>query len=117
MFCKNCGSQLPENVAYCPNCGAPVESETKQEQTSAPNPEPTPVQNGAPLGGQDKLTIILLCLFLGSIGIHNFVMGENKKGIVKIVLAFCFGISAIFALIDLVKILIGKYTVDPTKLI
>ena len=27
MFCKQCGSTLPENVQFCPNCGAPVCSE------------------------------------------------------------------------------------------
>ena len=25
MFCKQCGSTLPENVQFCPNCGAPLE--------------------------------------------------------------------------------------------
>jgi hypothetical protein len=34
MFCKNCGQQLPENVLFCPNCGAPVSAE---EHTSQEN--------------------------------------------------------------------------------
>ena len=25
MFCKNCGTKLPENAAFCTVCGAPVE--------------------------------------------------------------------------------------------
>jgi len=25
MFCQNCGTQLPEGVKFCPECGAPVE--------------------------------------------------------------------------------------------
>ncbi len=25
MFCQNCGTQLPEDVKFCPECGAPVE--------------------------------------------------------------------------------------------
>ncbi len=24
MYCKQCGSKLPENVQFCPNCGAPI---------------------------------------------------------------------------------------------
>jgi len=26
MFCKNCGSQLPDGVQSCPSCGTPVDS-------------------------------------------------------------------------------------------
>ncbi len=51
----------------------------------------------------------------GGWGIHNFVLGETKKGIVKIVLTFCFGIGSILALIDFIKILIDKYEVNPEK--
>lgn len=24
MFCSNCGTNCPDNVNNCPNCGAPV---------------------------------------------------------------------------------------------
>ena len=67
------------------------------------------------LGGHDKITLALICFFFGGIGIHNFMMGETKKGIVKIVLSLCCGIGAILALIDLIKILTDKYVVDPEK--
>lgn len=29
MFCKVCGNKVPENAAFCPNCGATVENEVK----------------------------------------------------------------------------------------
>jgi hypothetical protein len=41
------------------------------------------------------------------------MMGETKKGIVKIVASLCFGIGAILALIDFIKILTDKYVVNP----
>ena len=25
MYCKNCGTQIPEGSKYCPNCGTPVD--------------------------------------------------------------------------------------------
>lgn len=59
----------------------------------------------------------LVCFFLGGIGIHNFIMGETKKGVMKIVTSFLCGIGGILALIDFVKILMGTYVVDPNKLI
>ena len=67
------------------------------------------------LAGKDKVVIILVCLFLGGIGIHNFMMGETKKGVIKIVLSLCMGIGGILALIDLIKIIMDKYVVDPEK--
>ncbi len=73
--------------------------------------------NGDYLNGQDKIVMIIICLFLGGLGIHNFMLGEAKKGIFKIIMSFVCGIGGILALIDLIKIAMGTYVVDPTKLI
>lgn len=72
-------------------------------------------ENSNYLNGQDKTTMILICLFLGGFGVHNFMMGETKKGIVKLVTLLCC-ISGILAIIDLVKICMGNYVVDPDAL-
>lgn len=97
-FCSNCGNALPENAAVCLNCGVAVKGAEGD------------------LAGKDKVTIALICFFLGGLGIHNFLMGETKKGVVKIVASLCFGLGSILALIDFVKILMDKYVVDPDKL-
>lgn len=99
-FCANCGNPLAPMAEVCLNCGVA----TKKSQTGD-------------LGGKDKVTIALLCFFLGGLGIHNFVMGESKKGIVKIITSLCCGIGGILALIDFIKILTGSYVVDPEKYI
>lgn len=125
MFCKNCGQEMNDNQAiclkcgvkkgagnaFCANCGQPIAPDAEVCLNCG-----VAVKKGGDLAGQDKIVIALVCFFLGGIGIHNFMMGETKKGVVKIVLAFCFGISGILALIDLVRILIDKYEVDPDKL-
>lgn len=98
-FCANCGNALPENADVCMNCGVAVQKERDY------------------LNGQDKIVMILVCLFLGGLGIHNFMMGETKKGIFRIIMSLCCGIGAIFALIDLIKIATGSYVVDPNKLV
>lgn len=98
-FCANCGNALPENADVCMNCGVAVKK-----------------QNGD-LNGQDKIVMLLICFFLGGLGIHNFMMGETKKGIFKIIMSFCCGIGGILALIDLIKIAMGSYVVDPNKLV
>ena len=98
-YCANCGKEIAPDAAVCMNCGVAVKKASGD------------------LGGQDKLVMILICLFLGTLGIHNFMMGETKKGIFKIVMTFVCGLGAIFALIDLIKIAMGSYEVNPDKLI
>lgn len=124
MFCKNCGKEMNDNQAICLSCGVKTGAGTafcaNCGQPIAPGAEVcmscgVAVKKAGDLGGQDKIVMALICFFLGGIGIHNFMMGETKKGIVKIVLSFCFGIGAILALIDFVKILMDKYEVNPDK--
>lgn len=128
MYCKNCGQQLNENQAICLNCGVSVENGTKYCHNCGNElPEnadfcincgvATKKKASVNLGGQDKITMAIICFFLGGLGIHNFMMGESKKGITKIVASFCCGIGEILALIDFVKILTDNYIVDSDKLI
>ena len=100
-FCSDCGKTVAANADYCMNCGVAIKKAGKSGD----------------LGGQDKVVMILICLFLGGLGIHNFMMGETKKGVFKIIMSLCCGIGGILALIDLIKIAMGSYVVDPEKLI
>ena len=56
----------------------------------------------------------LVCFFLGGLGVHNFMMGEKKRGIKKILFSLLCGIGGILALIDFINILTDKYVVDPS---
>lgn len=127
MFCRNCGQEMNDNqaiclgcgvkvgegTAFCQNCGKPVDAAAEVCLNCG-----VAIKKAAGnLAGQDKIVMILICLFLGGLGIHNFMMGETKKGIFKIIMSLCCGLGAIFALIDLVKIAMGTYVADPTKLI
>lgn len=98
-FCANCGKEVAPNADVCLNCGVAIKNAV----------------NGDYLNGKDKIVMALICFFLGGLGIHNFILGETKKGIVKIVLSLCFGIGSILALIDFIKILMDKYVVEPDK--
>ncbi len=35
MYCENCGSKLPEGAKFCGDCGATVETETKEPMYAA----------------------------------------------------------------------------------
>ena len=107
-FCSNCGKPVNEQAAVCLNCGVAIKSSEEKANK---------IGNTQYLNGKDKITMAIISFFLGGLGIHNFMMGEKKKGIFKLITLPCCGISAIFALIDFVKILMGSYVVDSTKLI
>ena len=120
-FCQNCAAELAPGANACSNCGAPVNAPAGNPVNNPVNP---PVNNqqqnngvsGEYLNGKDKTTIAIICFLLGGLGIHNFMMGETKKGVVRIVASLCFGLGYILAIVDFVKILTGNYVVDPEKL-
>ena len=127
MYCKNCGELMNDNQAICVKCGVKT-GDGNSHCAFCGNPiDPLAtvcmncgmaVKKAGNLNGQDKMVMALICFFLGGFGIHNFMMGESKKGIFRLVLSIvgC-GIGGIFALIDFIKILTDKYEVDPNKLI
>lgn len=98
-YCANCGNQVTPNAEVCLSCGVAIKK-------AAGN-----------LNGKDKTVMAIVCFFLGGLGIHNFMMGETKKGVFRIVMSCLCGLGSIFALIDFVKILMDTYVVDPNKLV
>ena len=70
MRCKNCGTEVADEVTTCPKCGEllikleDVELKEKKDSTVA----------------------WMLWLFLGSMGIHAFYLNRNKRGIAYLIL-------------------------------
>lgn len=56
---------------------------------------------------KDWLVTLLLCLFLGGIGGHRFYAGKIGTGILQLI---TIGGCGIWALIDLIMVLTGKFT-------
>ena len=130
MFCRNCGKEMTNALAvclscgvargtgssYCQNCGNPVNKNAVICVSCGAALDGTYETKTATINGQDKITLAIVCFFLGGLGIHNFMMGETKKGIIKIVFSLCLYLGWILALIDFIKILTDNYVVDPEKL-
>ena len=56
-------------------------------------------------GGKSQLAALLLCIFVGVIGIHRFYLGYTWQGIVQLLTA---GACGIWTLIDLIRIITGS---------
>lgn len=60
----------------------------------------------APTQQKSFVAALLLCLFLGSIGVHRFYVGKVGTGILQIV---TLGGLGIWVLIDLIMIIVGSF--------
>ena len=58
------------------------------------------------MSSKNRLVALLLCLFLGGLGIHRFYAGKIGTGIIWLITGGLFGIGA---LIDLILIICGKF--------
>ena len=54
---------------------------------------------------KSKLTAILLCFFLGSLGIHRFYLGYTLIGVIQLL---TFGGVLIWAIIDFIRLIIDS---------
>lgn len=91
MYCRKCGKELPENTNFCPECGA------------AQN-----LGNGQ-ISRKSRTVAALLAFFLGYLGIHRFYVGKIGTGVLQILATCCFGVGAVWALIDFVIIIFGNF--------
>lgn len=81
MFCKECGKEIPDSAIVCMGCGVPTSNKSTLSKS--------------------RLTYILLGIFLGSLGIHNFYAGYTGRAIAQLSISLLLGwlIIPIFAVI------------------
>ncbi|TVZ54846.1 TM2 domain-containing protein [Lutibacter sp. Hel_I_33_5] len=94
-------------LAFSFNANASFPVKKKKEKTEIVNGEKietTSFSTAFASSGKSQVTALLLCLFLGGIGIHRFYLGYTWQGIVQIL---TLGGLGIWALIDLVRIITG----------
>ena len=74
-----------------------------------PNGKPRLDAMGQPVSPKSRLAAALLCWFLGVFGVHRFYVGKIGTGILMLV---TFGGLGVWALIDLIVILVGSFKKD-----
>ena len=100
-YCQNCGTRLESDELFCHNCGTRIHNPSYSSNTTVK-------------GQKSKFIAGILAILLGSLGIHNFYLGYNSKGIKQLLLwVFFLGfISFIWGIVDAVKIFTGKTAFD-----
>lgn len=97
MFCQKCGKEISDQASFCPSCGHPVRG-------TAMGPGFTSNKTVSPYS---RLAALLLCFFLGAIGVHRFYVGKVGTGVAMI---FTLGGLGIWILVDFIMIIVGGFT-------
>jgi hypothetical protein len=95
--CERCGASLLPDAVFCARCGHPI-GRPYQHQIYRAHAEPVSAYSG--------LVALLLCFFLGYLGIHRFYVGKIGTGLLYLVTGGLFGIGWI---VDLVFIASGRF--------
>ncbi len=88
LYCTKCGHMMHETARACPQCGAP----SLYEQMD--------------ISPRSRLVALLLCVFLGYLGIHRFYVGKTGTGILWLLTG---GLFVIGAVVDLIMIATGDF--------
>ena len=119
-------------AAKCPVCGAPMENNScgycGYKEETIPNSATVPPQPGQPfvqsqviinnqnipnsgvvpgVSKKNKVVALLLCIFLGWLGVHRFYVGKIGTGILQLL---TFGGFGIWTLVDFILIACKKFT-------
>ena len=94
-FCPKCGAPVGDSATFCPKCGTSLQAQPA-----------SPLDSKVPSDGR-WLIALLLCFFLGCLGIHRFYVGKTGSGIAM--LLTCGG-CGIWALVDFIMILVNSFT-------
>jgi len=90
-FCSSCGAIIKKDAEICPKCGV------RQKM----------IFSGKMDVSASWLTLLLLSIFLGQLGVDRFYVGKIGTGILKLI---TLGGCGVWWLIDLIMIICGKFT-------
>jgi TM2 domain-containing membrane protein YozV len=90
VYCHQCGAALSANDRFCRQCGANF----------------APASSAVNASDKSRLVALLLCFFLGVLGLHRFYVGKIGTGILWLL---TFGFVGIGVLVDLILIVAGEF--------
>jgi hypothetical protein len=115
MFCRNCGKEVSPQAVMCVSCGVPPLGGKNfcQNCGAATNSAAVvctscgvSLAKAQTASEKEWLITLLLCIFLGGLGVHRFYTGHIAIGVIQLLTG---GGCGIWWLIDIIMILTGGY--------
>ena len=85
MFCAKCGKEMTDEARFCPSCGSVI-SRAAQFQPRELSQSPL-----AAVKTKSRISYILLGIFLGCLGIHNFYAGYTGRAVAQLLITLLTG--------------------------
>ena len=126
-YCTVCGTEITGN--FCPRCGKAAPQYHKEDNRYSSvdqnygyrrryDPDDSYYDGGnpysysyvterhVPVSNKSRLVALLLCIFFGYIGVHQFYVGRTGYGILYLLTGGLFGIGC---LVDLILLATGSF--------
>lgn len=99
--CGHCRREMPAEQNFCATCG------WDRARDEMPKRRPRmPARDATPHSDKKRLTALLLCTILGSLGLHRFYVGRNLSGVLFLVTLGGFIVGGVF---DVIMISTGEF--------
>lgn len=114
-YCSYCGRGIPDEAKFCTFCGATSNFQQSPPPQNSQTPPQQPNQNVYNVNNnyyqdnypyKSKIAALLLCIFLGEIGIHRFYVGKVGTGFLYL---FTGGLCGIGWIVDIITIATGSF--------
>jgi len=94
-YCTKCGAINDDMAQYCSNCQAPLTPVVGGYQPMQ-SVYPGALTDWKALGADKKLAAGIVAILIGSLGIHKFMLGYTKEGVIMLlVTVLTCGIAAV----------------------
>jgi TM2 domain-containing membrane protein YozV len=89
VFCTKCGAQNDDFAQTCLRCQAPLPNIGGYQPIQPPTPMygEAPLQNLKTAGADKKVMGGILAIILGGLGVHKFVLGYQKEGLIMLLVS------------------------------
>src|SRR5271166_2049850 len=81
--CQRCGRVMPADAIFCAQCGDRIEPARMRSRSTGYEE----------VSERSRLIALLLCLFLGYVGVHRFYVGKIGTGVLWLLTGGLFGIG------------------------
>lgn len=105
VFCSQCGAAMTGEQRFCSTCGWDAEHPETPPPGRPAGAAKSPRDLG-PLSPYNRLTVLLLTIVLGWLGVHRFYVGRPLSGIAWLLTIGFLGVGVIY---DLILIATGEF--------